>query len=91
MQGTTYGFQQHLSIQDVLFLLWEEIIAPATHHSRHAILALHLKGAFDNLAHTAIPIGRLNETGCGERTYSYIADFLTCRSASHPQTSGSNI
>lgn len=80
MPDSMYGFRQHLSTQDVLLQLKEEIIAPATRHSPRAILALDLKGAFDNVTHAAI-LDRLNRTGCGEQTYSYIADFLADRRA----------
>lgn len=75
-----FGFRQHLSTQDIMLRLKEEVIAPATRHSPRAILALDLKGAFDNVAHAAI-LSRLNNTGCGNRIYSYISDFLTGRQA----------
>lgn len=77
---TMFGFRQNLSTQDVLLQIKEEIIAPATCHSPRAILALDLKGAFDNVTHAAI-LGNLNQTGCGKRAYNYIADFLTGRQA----------
>lgn len=74
------GFRPHLSTQDILLQLKEEVIVPATRNSPTAILALDLKGAFDNVKHTAI-LQRLNALGCGARTYSYIRDFLSDRKA----------
>lgn len=78
--NTMYGFRKHLSTHDILLRLKEEVLAPATRHSPRAILALDLKGAFDNVLHSAI-LSRLNQTGCGHRVYSYISDFLTQRQA----------
>lgn len=58
----------------------EDILAPATRHSPGAIVALDLKGAFDNVSHKAI-LHKLTKTGRGERMYNYIADFLSYRRA----------
>lgn len=71
---------EHLSTQDVLLQLKEEIIAPATRHSPLAILAVDCKRAFDNVTHAA-SLGWLNQTGCGKRTCRHIADFLRYRQA----------
>ncbi|XP_077536195.1 uncharacterized protein LOC144148548 [Haemaphysalis longicornis] len=80
MPDTMFGFRRHLGTQDVLIQLKEEILVPATRHSPRAILALDLKGAFDNVAHEAI-LRNLNNTGCGKKTYDYIVDFLSNRKA----------
>ncbi|XP_037580400.1 putative nicotine oxidoreductase [Dermacentor silvarum] len=52
----------------------------ATGHSPRAILALDLKGAFDNVSHVGI-LTNLQSTGCGERVYNYVRGFLTDRKA----------
>lgn len=70
MPNAMFGFRQHLSTQNILLQLKEEVIAPATRYSPRAILALDQKGAF-NVAHAAI-LSSLNQKGCGNRTYSYI-------------------
>lgn len=80
MPDTMFGFRKHLGTQDVLIQLKEEVLVPATRHSPRAILTLDLKGAFDNVAHEAI-LQTLAKTGCGERTYNYIVDFLSNRKA----------
>ncbi|KAG0429466.1 hypothetical protein HPB47_023608 [Ixodes persulcatus] len=80
MPDTMYGFRRHLSTQDVLLQLKEEVMKQATRHSPRAILALDLKGAFDNVSHASI-ITNLLGTGCGERTYNYVREFLTERRA----------
>ncbi|XP_077541084.1 uncharacterized protein LOC144153308 [Haemaphysalis longicornis] len=80
MPDTMFGFRKHLGTQDVLIQLKEEVLVPATRHSPRAILTLDLKGAFDNVAHEAI-LQNLAKTGCGERTYNYIVDFLSNRKA----------
>ncbi|KAM7285300.1 hypothetical protein ISCGN_032252 [Ixodes scapularis] len=77
---TMFGFRSHLSTQDVLLQLKEEVMLPATRNSPTAILALDLKGAFDNVKHTAI-LSQLNTLDCGHRTYQYIKDFLSGRRA----------
>lgn len=45
-----------------------------------AIVALDLKGAFDNIKHSVI-LTHLSETHCGKNTFNYIKDFLTDRAA----------
>lgn len=45
-----FGLRGDLGAKDVPIQLEEEILVPATHHSPRAILALDLKGAFDNVA-----------------------------------------
>ncbi|KAM7285991.1 hypothetical protein ISCGN_032876 [Ixodes scapularis] len=77
---TMAGFRPHLSTQDILLQIKEEVMAPATRNPPTALLALDLKGAFDNVKHSAI-LQRLNTLGCGARTYHYIRDFLSDRKA----------
>lgn len=79
MPYTTFGFREHLSMQDVLLQLKMQVIdLPITRNSR-AILALDLKGAFNNVQHSKI-LDNLQKTQCG-RTYEYIRDFLNDRQA----------
>ncbi|KAG0423215.1 hypothetical protein HPB47_001004, partial [Ixodes persulcatus] len=77
---TSVGFRPRLSTQDILLQIKEEVMAPATRNSPTALLTLDLKGAFDNVKHSAI-LQRLNTLGCGARTYHYIRDFLSDRKA----------
>lgn len=79
MPDTMFGFRRHLGTQDVLIQLKEEILVPATRHSPRAILALDLKGAFDNVAHEAI-LRNLNNIGCGrERTTTSSIFYLSAK------------
>ncbi|KAM7297981.1 hypothetical protein ISCGN_023132 [Ixodes scapularis] len=77
---TMYGFRPHLSTQDVLLQLKEEIIDRLTSTHKRCIVALDIKGAFDNISHQAILQG-LTSIDCGQRTYDYITAFLTGRTA----------
>lgn len=75
-----FGFRPHLSTQDILLQLKNDIFESASRTTPKAILALDLKGAFDNVAHASI-LKNLNNLGIGERMYGYIQDFLTGRQA----------
>ncbi|XP_042149280.1 uncharacterized protein LOC121837649 [Ixodes scapularis] len=75
-----YGFRPHLSTQDILLQLKEEVLDSLNNHSKRSILTLDIKGAFDNISHQAILQG-VASTNCGERTYKYFASFLTNRTA----------
>lgn len=75
-----FGFRAHLSTQDVLLQLKEEVLTPLSSQTKSAILALDIKGAFDNVSHAAILEG-LQSTNCGQRTYDYVQTFLTNRTA----------
>ncbi|KAG0443571.1 hypothetical protein HPB47_014769 [Ixodes persulcatus] len=77
---TMYGFLPHLSTQDILPQLKEEVLDSLNNHSKRSILTLDFKGAFDNISHQAILQG-VASTNCGERTYKYFASFLTNRTA----------
>ncbi|XP_077544636.1 uncharacterized protein LOC144157728 [Haemaphysalis longicornis] len=73
---------------------WDKMRKHTRHHgsvarTRHqtsnqieprAILALHLKGALDNVTHASI-LRNLNGTGCGARTFHYVRNFLEDRAA----------
>ncbi|XP_077548346.1 uncharacterized protein LOC144161570 [Haemaphysalis longicornis] len=60
--------------------LSELVVKEATKTAPRAILALDLKGAFDNVSHAAV-LENLGTTGCGRRTFGYIKDFRTKRTA----------
>ncbi|XP_049268870.1 uncharacterized protein LOC125757367 [Rhipicephalus sanguineus] len=78
---TMFGFRPHMSAQDVLLQLHRAVIQPTTmQHNDKAILALDLKGAFDNVKHDSI-LANLSSTDCGARTFAYIRDFLSKRQA----------
>lgn len=76
-----FGFRPHLSAQDILLQLKRDIIQPipSTHNDR-AILALDLKGAFDNVKHESI-LKNLSSVHCGKKIFAYIRDFLSERLA----------
>lgn len=78
--ATMFGFRKHLGTQDVMVQLHELVVKQATKNGPRAILALDLKGAFDNVTHASV-LRNLNKTGCGRRTFKYIQDFLTDRTA----------
>ncbi|XP_077552083.1 uncharacterized protein LOC144166431 [Haemaphysalis longicornis] len=80
MPATMYGFPQHLCTQDVVRQLNELVFKKATRHSPRGILALNLKGAFNNVSHGSV-LENLRKTGCGRRTYGYVENFLTKRTA----------
>lgn len=61
-----YGFQEHLSTQDVLLQL-KEVIDTAPKQGENIILALDIKATFDNVSHQGILEG-LAALHCGQRT-----------------------
>lgn len=78
---TMFGFRPQKSAQDILLQLHREVIQPvAMPHNDRVVLALDLKGAFDNVKHSAI-LEHLSETHCGNNTFNYIKDFLSDRTA----------
>ncbi|XP_037572063.1 uncharacterized protein LOC119454134 [Dermacentor silvarum] len=80
MPDTMFGFRKQLSMQYVLIQIKEEVMKQTTRHSSRAILALDLKGAYDNVSHVSI-LTNLQSTGCAERAYNYVRGFLTDRKA----------
>ncbi|KAG0423898.1 hypothetical protein HPB47_000336 [Ixodes persulcatus] len=50
-RSTMHGFRPHHSTQDVLWHLKEEVIYNLSPRSNSVILALHVKGEFDNVFH----------------------------------------
>lgn len=79
MARTMLGFRKHLSTQDVMLQL-QELVVKATRNSPRAILALDLKGAFENITHASI-LTNPNGTKCGAHTIRYIKNFLSSRMA----------
>ncbi|KAM7299552.1 hypothetical protein ISCGN_020118 [Ixodes scapularis] len=77
---TMIGFRTGLSTQDILLQLSEQIIKQPSGLNTAAILTLDLTKAFDNVAHEAIMSG-LGSVNPGEKTYSYIRNFLSNRTA----------
>lgn len=65
-----------------MLLLRHEILDRATKTSAHtaAILGLNLKGAFDNVLHSAI-LRQMSRLNMGERSFQYVKNFLTERTA----------
>ncbi|XP_037555170.1 uncharacterized protein LOC119431776 [Dermacentor silvarum] len=79
MPETIYGFR-HLSTQDVIIQLHELVVKQATRHAPRGILALDLKGAFDNVSHASM-LQSLNKNRCGQKSFGCIKDFLSNRTA----------
>lgn len=76
---TMFGFRPHLSAQDVLLQLHHDITEPTTmRQNDKAVLALDLRGAFDNVKHSSI-LANLSTTDCGQKTFNYIRAFLAHR------------
>ncbi|XP_077552524.1 uncharacterized protein LOC144166963 [Haemaphysalis longicornis] len=76
---TMHGFRPHRSAQDILLQLHRDVIEPIEHPSNDkVVLALDLKGAFDNVTHKII-LTHLSQTNCGYNAFRYIRQFLTER------------
>ncbi|XP_077525665.1 uncharacterized protein LOC144137607 [Haemaphysalis longicornis] len=76
---TMHGFRPHRSAQDILLQLHRDVIEPIEHPSNDkVVLALDLKGAFDNVTHEII-LTHLSQTNCGYNAFRYIRQFLTER------------
>ncbi|XP_077551747.1 uncharacterized protein LOC144165861 [Haemaphysalis longicornis] len=76
---TITGFRQHLSTQDAMIQIRNQIIDDKTRDNK-AILGLDLESAFDKVTHAAV-LRQVSELNMGERSYQYIKDFLTGRTA----------
>ncbi|XP_075527071.1 putative nicotine oxidoreductase [Dermacentor variabilis] len=70
-----FGFRENLSTQDVLLQIKEETINTSPRAGENVIMALAIKGAFDNFSHEAIMEG-LNNANCGKRIHDYVRAFL---------------
>lgn len=76
---TMFGFRPHRSAQDVLLQLDREILNPVEYPLiDKAVLALDLKGAFDNVTHDII-LTHISETNCGHNAFQYVRQFLSDR------------
>ncbi|KAM7296215.1 hypothetical protein ISCGN_021397 [Ixodes scapularis] len=65
-----------LAYNDVLLQIKEDILDRISCTTTRAVLALDIKGAFDNVSHTLV-FENLASTGCGPRMYDYVRDFLS--------------
>ncbi|KAM7310063.1 hypothetical protein ISCGN_007023 [Ixodes scapularis] len=63
-------------VQDVLLQIKEDILDRISCTTTRAVLALDIKGAFDNVSHMLV-FDNLASTGCGPRMYDYVRDFLS--------------
>ncbi|KAM7305152.1 uncharacterized protein ISCGN_015052 [Ixodes scapularis] len=61
---------------DVLLQIKEDILDRISCTTTRAVLALDIKGAFDNVSHTLV-FENLASTGCGPWMYDYVRDFLS--------------
>lgn len=80
MPNTQFGFRPHTSTQDVLLWIYKDLLESPKKCQTRCILALDLKGAFDNVSHKSVLEG-LSYINCGRRTFEYIRSFLTNRTA----------
>ena len=73
------GFRPYRSAQDIPLQRNRDILDPVEcPRNDKDVLALDLKGEFDNVTHESI-ITHLSQTGCGLRAFEYIRQFLTDR------------
>ncbi|XP_037521373.1 uncharacterized protein LOC119398612 [Rhipicephalus sanguineus] len=79
---TMIGFRPRLSTQDVMLQLQHQVLdtRQGPKLDTRAVLGLDLTKAFDNVTHRAI-LEALSELNVGAKTYSYIKDFLSNRTA----------
>ncbi|XP_037505587.1 uncharacterized protein LOC119381910 [Rhipicephalus sanguineus] len=70
----------HLSARHLMIQLHKLVVKLATRHAPRGILALDLKGSFDNVSHASM-LQNLSKTRCGRKTFGYINDFLLNRTA----------
>ncbi|XP_070389464.1 uncharacterized protein [Dermacentor albipictus] len=75
-----FGFRAKLSTQDVLLQIKEEILSEIPGYGENIIMALDIKGAFDNVSHEAVLTG-LDNVNCGRKTHGYVKAFLSGRTA----------
>lgn len=67
------GFRPYRNAKDILLQLNRDILDPVEcpHNDTEVVLALDLKGAFDNVTHEVI-LTHLSQSGCGLRAFEYI-------------------
>ncbi|XP_072140714.1 uncharacterized protein [Dermacentor andersoni] len=75
-----FGFRTKLSTQDVLLQIKEGVISNIPYNGENIIMALDVKGAFDNVSHAAILKG-LDDLNSGRRIHGYVTAFLSNRTA----------
>ncbi|KAG0419935.1 hypothetical protein HPB47_003783 [Ixodes persulcatus] len=80
LPNTQFGFRPHTSTQDILLWIYKDILENPRSGQTRCLLALDLKGAFDNVSHESIFRG-LSTVNCGRRTFEYVRSFLTDRTA----------
>nr|XP_050037978.1 putative nicotine oxidoreductase [Dermacentor andersoni] len=71
-----FGFWANLSTQDVLLQIKEDILNKIPKAGKNIIMALDVKGAFDNVSHGAIMEG-LNKTNCRKKVHDYVRALLS--------------
>ncbi|XP_049269043.1 uncharacterized protein LOC125757488 [Rhipicephalus sanguineus] len=77
LPDTMFGFRPHLAAPDIMLLLKHQVLYNRTLDTQ-VIVGLDVSKAFDNVHHTAI-LQNLQALGVGNRTYTYVRDFLTNR------------
>lgn len=76
---TMIGFRTNLSVCDVMLQIKEQIIYKKTIDTR-VIVGLDVSKAFDNVKHAAI-LQNLSALNVGVKTYNYVKNFLSNRTA----------
>lgn len=77
---TMFGFRPQLSTQDILLQIKHDVIDNLQTRNSKAILAIDVKGAFDNIRHEPI-LEHISKYHCGKRLFNYVKDFLHNRTA----------
>ncbi|XP_077491789.1 putative nicotine oxidoreductase [Amblyomma americanum] len=75
-----FGFRAKLSTQDVLLQHKEEVTSNVLWNGEHVIMALDIKGAFENVSHEAILTG-MDSLNCGRKIHGCVKAFLSNRTA----------
>ncbi|KAM7286050.1 uncharacterized protein ISCGN_032935 [Ixodes scapularis] len=78
--STMFGSRSHLSTQDLLLQIKEDIIEIIFRTTPQVVLALDIKGAFENISQTLV-LKNLASTGRGPHMYDCVRDFLSNRGA----------
>ncbi|KAK8773123.1 hypothetical protein V5799_012368 [Amblyomma americanum] len=75
-KDSMFGFRAKLSTQDVLVQIKKEVLTQVPYNGENVIMALDVKGAFDNVGHAAIMEGS-NNANCRKEIHDYTRAFLS--------------
>lgn len=80
LANTQFSFRPHTSMHEVLLWMYDDLMENPPKDQARCILALGLKGSFDNVTHASI-LECLKGVHCGKTIYDYMKSFLTGRQA----------